>query len=437
MSYQPLDQTGLAGESLASVRHSHAASSSTNLQPNDNEIPRPSEDNGSFGTKAEHLAAAERRRYIYSAVALSVSLISFVIQTETAGYIANTLEYKKPIFMMYVTHSSWMSLWLFQILFLRVRKRKVPFDIFFRKHLQNVLSTAGQISSSKALAPQHHLLNSNAFSLSSYKQIIINLIKCCLILCIALNIAGSSWYIAVNLTTAGDLTAIYNCSAFFAYAFSVPLLHEQFRWDKAFSVILSIIGVVIVAYSGSTEDVTAASKDESEPYPYRAWGNIVIGAGAVVYGLYEVLYKRIACPPSTVSAKKQAAFANVVGSGIGVCTFTLLWPILPLLHFAGIEQFEFPRGEVLWVLVASVIANATFSGSFLILMSLTSPVLSSVASLLTTFIVAIVDWLLFGTPISRGGVIGGILIILAFFLLSYASWKELQGDDDEGEDDII
>ena len=43
----------------------------------------------------------------------------------------------------------------------------------------------------------------------------------------ALTFAGISWYIAVNLTTASDLTAIYNCSAFFAYVFSVPLLHEK------------------------------------------------------------------------------------------------------------------------------------------------------------------------------------------------------------------
>ncbi len=33
----------------------------------------------------------------------------------------------------------------------------------------------------------------------------------------ALTVAGLSWYVAVNKTTPSDLTAIYNCSAFFAY----------------------------------------------------------------------------------------------------------------------------------------------------------------------------------------------------------------------------
>ena len=39
----------------------------------------------------------------------------------------------------------------------------------------------------------------------------------------ALTVAGGSWYVAVNMTSPSDLTAIYNCSAFFAYVFSVPI----------------------------------------------------------------------------------------------------------------------------------------------------------------------------------------------------------------------
>ena len=68
------------------------------------------------------------------------------------------------------------------------------------------------------------------------------------------------------------------------------------------------------------------------------------------------------------------------------------------------------------------------------LMSLTSPVLSSVASLLTIFIVAIVDWLLFSTPVSLAGIIGGIFIIIAFVMLSVATWRELAAEEEEGQE---
>lgn len=82
------------------------------------------------------------------------------------------------------------------------------------------------------------------------------------------------------------------------------------------------------------------------------------------------------------------------------------------------------------------------------LISLTSPVLSSVAALLTIFLVALVDQLLpppLNTPLSGAAAAGGALIIAAFLLLSWATYREAgegaarKGDgaviDDEGSDE--
>lgn len=71
---------------------------------------------------------------------------------------------------------------------------------------------------------------------------------------------------------------------------------------------------------------------------------------------------------------------------------------------------------------------SAFSGAFLALISLTSPVLSSVAALLTIFIVAIVDQLLpppLNSPLTPAAIVGGLLIIGAFLLLSWATYKEM------------
>lgn len=87
------------------------------------------------------------------------------------------------------------------------------------------------------------------------------------------------------------------------------------------------------------------------------------------------------------------------------------------------------------MLAISVLSNAVFSGSFLVLISLTSPVLSSVAGLLTIFLVAITDWMVTGTPISIAALMGGLLIIGAFFLLSWSTWKEMN-EEKKREDDI-
>ncbi|KAK9359889.1 hypothetical protein V1504DRAFT_434359 [Lipomyces starkeyi] len=370
------------------------------------------------------------RRYAYSAIALVVALASFVIQTEAAGYIAQGLRYQKPIFMLYVTHSSYMILFPLQLIFLWLRSPRHSLSTIFKKHQRIILSTLSIIAASNhsKVSPLQYLIRTTS------------------LITLALTIAASTWYVAVNLTTPSDVTAIYNCSAFFAYAFSVPLLQEKFKWSKAFSVCLAIFGVLIVAYGdsyvpsiwtpGDTRD-ESSSPSPDEFASNRLMGNIIIGVGAAMYGLYEVLYKRFACPPSSVSVRRSALFANVFGSSMGLFTFTCLWILLPILHVLGVEKFEIPRGETLQVLIVSVLANVAFSGSFLTLMSLTSPVLSSVAALLTIFLVALCDWVLFSTPLTIGAIVGGLTIAVAFVLLAYASWQEIGGDTDSITDEEI
>ena len=233
------------------------------------------------------------------------------------------------------------------------------------------------------------------------------------------------------------MTAIYNCSAFFAYAFAIPLLGEHFRWNKIFAVGVAIIGVLVVAYgdinpskhgSKSGGGAGGPTAPEPEEASNRALGNLVIGVGSVLYGFYEVLYKKLACPPEGCSPGRGMIFANTFGSLIGLFTLTVLWIPIPILHYTGIETFELPTGEAAWMLLISVMANATFSGSFLVLISLTSPVLSSVAALLTIFLVAVVDQLLpppLNQPLTGAAVAGGLLIIVAFLLLSWATYREM------------
>lgn len=192
------------------------------------------------------------------------------------------------------------------------------------------------------------------------------MLKATALVTIALTIAGGSWYVAVNLTSASDLTAIYNCSAFFAYAFSIPLLKEKFRVDKVFSVFVAVAGVLIVAYGdsgpskqGSKSGGDGSNDSEKSETDYRLIGHIIIGVGSVLYGFYEVLYKWVACPPEGTSVGRGIIFANTFGSFIGCFTLSVLWIPLVVLHFTGIEPFVLPRGETAWMLMISVLANAS------------------------------------------------------------------------------
>jgi drug/metabolite transporter (DMT)-like permease len=352
----------------------------------------------------------------------------------------NLEELHLTVHFRYFTHGSWSLLWPFQLLVLRLQKWHMPWETFWRRHKFLVRTTAQMVETQQLDIPR------NQHSPIPYFIKMTSFVTC------ALTVAGGSWYVAVNMTSPSDLTAIYNCSAFFAYVFSVPMLREKLRFDKSFAVLVAIVGVLVVAYGdasptkhggksggavgGTPKNPANDNKDASEA-KNRLLGNIIIGVGSVLYGFYEVLYKKLACPPEGTSPGRGMIFANTFGSLIGCFTLFVLWIPLPILHYTGLEPFELPRGEAAWMLAISVLANATFSGSFLVLISLTSPVLSSVAALLTIFIVAITDWALTGVPLAPAAVVGGLLIIGAFLLLSWSTYKEMMEERRKVQIDLV
>lgn len=259
-------------------------------------------------------------------------------------------------------------LWFLQLAILRVRNWTTPWDVFWRRHVQTLRQTALMVQYQDVNAPQKY----------GNRSPIPYIAKTLALVTTALTIAGGSWYVAVGMTTASDLTAIYNCSAFFAYAFSVPLLGEKLRWNKMFAVAVAIAGVLIVAYGdthpakhgshsgGGTGGKSGHPEEDEGPddADNRPLGNIIIGIGSVLYGLYEVLYKKWACPPEETSPEGSMIFANFFGTLIGTFTLCVLWIPLPLLHWFNIETFELPRGEAAWMLLISVFANAGKCNSY-------------------------------------------------------------------------
>jgi len=134
-----------------------------------------------------------------------------------------------------------------QFLFLRYTSpSNLSTGPLFRSHIHSLRTTAAHILSESPWAMRSNL------SPQKYMFFVIATLT------ITLTIAASTWFLAVALTSASDVTAMYNCQAFFAYAFSIPLLGERFRTDKTFAVCLAIFGVFLMAWatnddSGSIE----------------------------------------------------------------------------------------------------------------------------------------------------------------------------------------
>lgn len=134
---------------------------------------------------------------------------------------------------------------------------------------------------------------------------------------------------------------------------------------KNIAVGLALIGVVLVAYGNPNEVPTkdgeaAAVIDGSK----RVFGNVICAIGAVLFGLYRVLYKLKACLPTEATPEMNITFSVIVGSLIGVFTTAVFWLPLPLLHFTGLETFEWPSGAAAFWVGIGILSSASKSKKF-------------------------------------------------------------------------
>ncbi|ODV88159.1 hypothetical protein CANARDRAFT_174008 [[Candida] arabinofermentans NRRL YB-2248] len=441
-----------------------ATNSRSNLIPKQN--PAGTSDNTTSDYAEDSLANRERRqstilphhdisfsyvKIVFVIVLFILSLFSFVAQTESTAYLYGDLGFDEPFLLLAMTHGMWWLLWPMQfcsIALIKAIKKYLKYKKgyedpngkkwkgFRRAFASSVKAQHKNIYHSAELTIKLNVLDFQTefgpHSFKTYRQFFQSravkyMFKSCFLLSIVLNIAGSTWYVAMGLSSGSDVTAIYNSSAFTAYLFAIPILGEKFSWLKMSSVVTAIFGVVVVAYSGKS--------DASDDFPNRTLGNFIILIGAILYGLYEVLYKKMACPPSSeVSARRQATFSNFSMCLIGIGSFfTLCTPML-LAHVLHIHRFKIPTQGVQWFyMLISTFSNLIFSVSFLALMALTSPVLSSVASLVTILIVGVTESMLWGVQISFKQMVGYIFVMAGFGLLTYASWAEITEEDKDDE----
>lgn len=443
---------------------------------------------------------ASKTKVVYVTLLFLISLASFISQTEFTSQ-AYTLGFTEPIVLLAVTHGMWWLLWPLQVLgvsLFRTGQRIRRGDTTYER----LNSNAFLLEQESGRNPPEHLMETDQVKLHSlnifkyFKKCIVkqfhnvyhtlilvyeanvngneltrhlntlvdqnphisstsSIVACVksfvatpslkyivlrvALLSVVLNIAGITWYAAMSMTYASDVTAIYNCSAFTAYAFAIPILNEKFSWFKASSVLIALSGVFVVAYSG-----TNTVSSEKEQYPYRFWGNLIISLGAVMYGYYEVLYKRYTCVPAhlakVITPRRQLTFSNFIMCLMGLFTLVFLFTGVVLAEIFHIHHFNlFDYGDntkSIWLyIVGSIVSNLLFSALFMSLMALTSPVLSSVSSLVTIFLIGIVEWILFGNTLGKMQLFGDALVIFGFLILTVASWKEISegNDDDEME----
>ncbi|KXT17091.1 hypothetical protein AC579_4315 [Pseudocercospora musae] len=350
------------------------------------------------------------------ALTLAICVLGFVINTEATAYVEDELGWKKPFATMYVTHSSLALPWILHISYLRFKDRKSPYMHWVRDYNNQLRGSIAGIDSYATWGPKM------IFKRQGQQGGPLDFLFATMaVVTVALTVSGMSWFTSLSLTTPADLTAIYNCSTFFAAAFSVPILKEKLGWMSIAAVAISIAGTFTIAYGDTTAE---HSSEEGAIGASRLLGNIIACVGALAFGLYEVLFKKFACSSRPESQESSLPLTLAASAMTGFYTFVILWvPLIPL-HILGWEVFVLPTGhEVLWIIVA-VLAGSLSLTLLAVLVIWTDPVFGSMANVLSVFFVALADWLAWGIAPSLPTYIGGAMIFVAFGMLGYDTLGE-------------
>ncbi|KAK4496546.1 hypothetical protein PRZ48_012526 [Zasmidium cellare] len=350
-------------------------------------------------------------------ITLAVCVVGFTINTEATAYFEDELGWRKPFATLYVTHSSLILPWLCHVAYLRWKDRHVPYMTWMREYNNQLRGSIATIDAFAKHGPS--MIWKRQGQVAGPLDFLASTMG---VVTIVLTVSGVSWFTSLSLTTPADLTAIYNCSTFFAAAFSVPILKERLGWMAIMAVALSIAGTFTIAYGDTT-----AEHDESAIGGSRLLGNIIACVGAVAFGLYEVLFKKWACSSRPESQESSLPLTLAASALTGFYTLGVLWVGIIVLHFVGWEVFTLPSWYAfLWIVIA-VLAGSISITLLVVLVIWTDPVFGSMANVLSVFFVALADWLVWGLSPSLATYIGGALIFVAFTLLS---WETL-GDKEK------
>jgi len=334
--------------------------------PSEHQQPLLDSDRTSQDIELSHLGGNERPSLlpepkpqkgapkIYVAAALIIAIAGLVTQTESAAYYEDVLGWKKPFCSLYIMHSSLCLPWLLHLGYLRFQSRDKPYSLWVRDYNNELRASVSTVEAFAVSGPS--IVIKRAGSLGGPLDYLATTMG---IVTVVLTVSGVSWFLSIVFTTPSDLTAIYNCSTFFAAAFSVPILRQKVGWIGIIAVALSIMGTFTIAYG----DTTAHPADDDEEAPAvgasRLFGNIIALIGAIAFGLYEVLFKKWACPSASTSTKSSLNLTLAASALTGIYTFGFFWIVLVIMHFIGVEPFALPSLHVFGYVILSVSAGSS------------------------------------------------------------------------------
>ncbi|KAE9408109.1 hypothetical protein BT96DRAFT_1030180, partial [Gymnopus androsaceus JB14] len=292
----------------------------------------------------------------------TVTLFAFVAESQLTQYVQTTLNYRKPFFIFWIVHSSFVIALPCHLLYLALA---TPYSL-------------SALWKGLVLANVQHLngTGTDVFSSRSPKIPVTKITLLMLALTAAISLPAGLWFISIELASVTDVTAIWNTNAFFAYLLTVKIFGLKWETRKLAAVVLATLGVLAVVYGGSTASSPSETAEEAaSTQSFPKLGNPLMGdlltlIASVCYAGYQVFYKKYVAlasdpefdeyqplsasedrevhppegpePGEAVYPPPFGLYSNFWSSAIGACTFFVLWFPIPILHLARSRAFCAP-----------------------------------------------------------------------------------------------
>ena len=233
----------------------------------------------------------------------------------------------------------------------------------------------------------------------------------------------ANYFIGVSLeyTTVASSTILTSTSSVFTLGFGVLAKVERFTVRKLFGVLASLAGIVLI----STIDLSGKSSDDDHrgSFPVKSLAQLAIGdilavLAAIMYGIYSVFMKKRIADESVVN---MPLFFGLVGLINVLC----LWPGFFILHWTGLETFEWmPAGKVTAIVLLNALAScvADLAWGYAVLM--TSPIVVTVGLSMTIPFSLIGQMLLNSQTASVLYWVGAVMVVLSFLFVNHEEKKD-------------
>ncbi|KAK0670491.1 putative ras [Cercophora samala] len=231
----------------------------------------------------------------------------------------------------------------------------------------------------------------------------------------------------LEYTSVGSVTILTSTSSIWTLIFGALKRVEGFTVRKLIGVLASLVGVILI----SSVDLSGANDDSRGSFPHKSTWEIAVGDSmalfsAVVYGIYVTVMKL------RVGNEERVNMGLFFGL-VGLFNVVFLWPGFFLLHFTGLEPFEWPPTGTVWAIIMLNSVASFFSDIiWAYAMLLTTPLIVTVGLSLNIPVSLVGEMIQYSQYSSWLYWVGAGIVVLSFVFVTHES-QEGEGGSKEQE----